>query len=414
MPTPSITVQLGLDSALSEPFFRFGSSTDPGANPQSLFDNTTYTLGGTNFRDVTSYVKSISVSRGRSRLLDKFNTGTAKITFKNQDRTFDPLNTSSTLYPDVRPRRDIRITSNGTPIYTGIIDDVNLDYNVSGESIASFACVDGFALLSQRVVTAHTATAQASGARIGAIMDRAEVDWPASLRQLDTGAQTLQADVIDADTDALSYLQLVESSEPGFFFINRGGTAQFEDRNAAAVVSAATFTDVAGSGIPYTSIQIQYGQEDLYNRVQITRAGGTLQRADDLTSQSEYGITTLDQTGLLINTDANALSLANYLLGKYKNPEYRIESISVELAALSAANQAAILARELTDVVTVKFTPNKTGTQIVQYGQIIGIQHDIRPDSHRVTFSLAQTDGRVAFVFDSTQFGVLDSSTLGF
>lgn len=414
MPTPSITVQLGLDAALSEPFFRFGSSTDPGANPQSLFDSPVYTFGGTNFRDVTSYVKSISVTRGRSRLLDKFNTGTATITFKNQDRTFDPLNTSSSIYPDVRPRRDIRVTTNGTPIYTGIIDDVNLDYNVSGESVASFACVDGFALLSQRVVTAHTAVSQASGARIGAILDRAEVDWPSSLRQLDTGAQTLQADVIDADTDALSYLQLVESSEPGFFFINRGGTAQFEDRNSAAVVSAATFTDVAGSGIPYTSIQIQYGQEDLYNRVQITRAGGSLQRADDTTSQSEYGITTLDQTGLLIDTDANALSLANYLLGKYKNPEYRIESITVELAALSAANQAAVLARELTDVVTVKFTPNKTGTQIVQYGQVIGIQHDIRPDAHRVTFSLAQTDGRVAFVFDSAQYGVFDSSTLGF
>jgi len=50
----------------------------------------------------------------------------------------------------------------------------------------------------------------------------------------------------------------------------------------------------------------------------------------------------------------------------------------------------------------------------VQYGQVIGIQHDIGVDRHRVTFSLAQTDGRVAFVFDSAEYGVFDSSTLGF
>jgi len=414
MPAPTMKVELGLDSALSEPFFRFGDSDDPGANPQSTFDNATYTLGGTNFRDITSYVKSVSTNRGRSRELDRTNTGTASITLKNQDRTFDPLNASSSIYPDVRPRRDIRVTSGGTPIYTGIIDDINLDYDVSGESVASFSCVDGFAVLARKQLTAFTATAQFSGERVGAVLSRSDVNWPVTLRALDTGAQMLQADAVTDGTDALAYLQLVESSEPGFFFINRGGTAQYEDRNSAAVVSSAVFTDVAGSGIPYTSIQIQYGSEDLYNRVQVTAAGGATQTANDADSQTSYGLLTLDQNGLLIDTDADALALANYLLGKYRQPEYRIESISVEMASLSAANQALVLARELTDVVTVKFTPNKTGSQIVQYGQVIGIQHDIGVDRHRVTFSLAQTDGRVAFVFDSAEYGVFDSSTLGF
>jgi len=380
MPTPTITVEFGK-------------------------------LTGT-MTDVTAYVRSITITRGRSRELDKFNTGTASIAFNNRDRRFDPLNTTSSLYPNVKPRKDVRIRTGSTALYTGIIDDVNLDYDVSGDSVASFSCADGFALLAQKVLTAHTATSQFSGARIGAVLDRTEVAW-GTARQLDTGAQVLQADVVSDNTDALSYLQLVEASEPGFFFINRGGTAQFEDRNSAAVVSAATFTDVAGSAIPYTNIQIQYGQENLYNRVQITRNGGTLQRSDNATSQTEYGISTLDQAGLLIDTDANAKTIADYLLGKYKDPEYRIEEITVELAALSAANQSTVLARELTDVVEVKFTPNKTGSQIVQYGQIIGIRHDIRPDSHRVSFSLAQTDGRVAFVLDSTTFGVLDEDVLG-
>jgi hypothetical protein len=46
--------------------------------------------------DVTSYVKSISVDRGRSRELDKFEAGTFSIAFENRLRYFDPQYTDST------------------------------------------------------------------------------------------------------------------------------------------------------------------------------------------------------------------------------------------------------------------------------------------------------------------------------
>ena len=53
------------------------------------------TLGGIQMADVTEFVQSVSINRGRSRQLDEFNCGTAQINLWNKTRTFDPLNQSS-------------------------------------------------------------------------------------------------------------------------------------------------------------------------------------------------------------------------------------------------------------------------------------------------------------------------------
>lgn len=409
MPTPTLSVQLSLDaSSYGNTFFVLNAAT------RGVLDNATYTLGGEFYTAITSSVQSVSTNRGRSRELDRYTTGQANVQFVNQDRKFDPSNTASTLYPNIVPRRPILITANGYSVYQGYVDDWNLDYNVSGESDAVASCIDGFGILSKQTLAAATATAQLTGARIAAILAKPEVNWPLPFETLDAGQQTLQADVIAQDTNALQYLQLVEASEPGSFFISKDGDATFKDRNTAAVVGSTTFSD-DGTGIPYNEIQVAYGTELLFNRVVVTRAGGSPQTANNTTSQNQYGLAAFDQSGLLLDTDANALSLANYLLGQYAQPELRFDSITIELAALSTANQNTILGLELTNVVVVKFQPNRTGTRISQNCEIIGIAHQITPQSHRVTFKLASTVG-VAFVLDSATYGKLNDTNvvLGF
>lgn len=414
MPVPTLSVQLGLDpNSFGNSYFVVGADTDtPTSQPRAVLDNATFTLGGTFFTEISSYVKQLTITRGRSRELDRYQTGTANISFKNQDRTFDPSNTASTLYPNIVPRREIRITSGGSAIFTGLVDDWDLTYDVSGQSDAFAKCVDGFAVLSKQALTAFTATSQPSGTRIGAVLSRSEVNWPTASRAIDTGQQTLQADVVAQDTNVLQYLQLVESSEPGAFFISAAGSATFKDRNTASTVGTVTFSD-DGSGIPFVDVTVRYGTELLYNRINITRAGGTVQTASNAASQAQYGINTYEDQGLLIDTDANTLSLASYLLAQYQQAELRFDEITMELSALTTAQQSQVLARDLTNVVTVKFTPNRTGSQISQYCEILGITHTITPASHRVSFKLGSTFG-VAFVLDSSQYGVLDTSPLGF
>ena len=407
MAVPTLSVQLSLDaSSYGNTFFTLDSAT------RGVLDGATYKLGGEFYTDITSYAQTITTNRGRSRELDRYATGQASVSFQNQDRTFDPSNSSSTLYPNIVPRRPIRITANGSAIYQGYVDDWNLDYNVSGESDASATCIDGFGILSKQTLAAATATAQLSGARIAAVLAKPEVNWPLSLQAVDAGQQTLQADVIAQDENALTYLQLVEASEPGSFFMSADGKATFKDRNTAAVVGSVTLSD-DGTGIPYNEVQVAYGTELLYNRVVITRVGGVAQTANSTTSQATYGIAALDQSGLLIDSDTNSLSLANYLLGQYATPELRFDSVTIELSALSTANQNTLIGLELTNVIVVKFQPNRTGTRISQNCEIIGIAHQIRPDSHRITLKLASTVG-VAFVLNSLAYGVLDTNSLGF
>ena len=94
----------------------------------------------------------------------------------------------------------------------------------------------------------------------------------------------------------------------------------------------------------------------------------------------------------------DALALANYLVGKYSEPELRFESITCELAGLGTADQTSVLGLELTDIVRLEYQPGGVGNRIVKNVQIIGIRHAIRPDRHQVTFTLASTD-TAAFVF---------------
>ena len=416
--TPVISVFIGLDpDSFGNSFFLLGSDTDtPFTSPRSVLDNEVFGLGGVFNVDVTSYVTGLTISRGRSRELDGYQTGSASISFTNRDRSFDPTNTASAFYPNIVPRRQITIVAGNqvTPVFSGFVDDWNLSYDVGGQSEAAAVCMDGFGLLSKQILSAFTATSQTSGERIDEVLSRSEIAWPATARSIDTGAQTLQADSVAADTNALSYLQLVENSEPGSFFISTAGSAVFRDRNTASVVGEVVFSD-AGTGIPYNEIDIVYGTELLYNSVSITRSGGTQKTASDAASIAAFGISALDENGLLLDTDDSSQSLAEFYVGKYSQPEYRFNSITVEMAMLSKVDQDTLLALDLTDVIVVNFTPNQTGSAISQNCEILGISHSIRPASHRVTFMLATTT-YVAFVLDSATFGVMDDAeiVLGF
>jgi hypothetical protein len=232
-------------------------------------------------------------------------------------------------------------------------------------------------------------------------------------RVVDTGQATLQADVVDEGTNVLDYLQTINFSEPGSIFIGKNGYFNFQERtfplNSASII---TFTD-DGTGTPFNNLSVIYGSEQLYNRIAVTREGGVTQIVDDTDSQNQYGISTLEQSGLLLNSDADSLLLAQYLLTRYSEPEYRFDSLDIELARLSTAQQNAVLGLELTDVIQVKFTPNNVGSQIDKYAQVTGISHRTDSISHIVTLNLSTLD-YANFILDDNIFGILNDDRLGF
>lgn len=400
MTTPKVEVGFDLTDAGTGPFFRLD---DP---VKGRLDIISYVLGGTLFYDVTDDVRSISVERGKNRRVDEFDAGLANVVFNNHDRSYDPQNIASPYATQIIPKREIKITVNGEPVFFGIVDDWNFQYDITGDSTASAAASDATTSFNLSTLSAGTSVVETSGARVNAILD--DINWPSTARAVDTGAMELGADVIEEGTNALDYLRTVEKSEPGLLFIDAQGRVAFRDRLVAPAGSVVAFTD-DGTGIPYTAMQVQYGSELLYNEVILSSViTSSTAIAFDTESIDEYGSFTLQQQDLLVNNDTDLIDLAVWLASKYSAPEYRFEAIDVILNDLTPEQKTELLQLEMGDPVVIKFTPNKVGAQIVKYAQIIRISHSIEPGVHQMSFGFATLDF-TTLVLNDAVFGRLDS-----
>lgn len=408
MPIPTTKVELGFDGNGPGPFFVLD---DPVAG---VLDNTSYVLAGPYFQDVSTYVNRISTNRGKSRALDRYQAGQVNVVFNNRNRYFDPTYTASPFYGQIVPRRDVRIWANDIMVFYGTVEDWDLEYSPNGESIAALSAYDGFAFLSQQTLSAATNSVELSGARIGKILDDAGVAWPSAQRAIDTGVETLQADVVEAGTNALQYLQLVETTEPGELFMSKTGNLTFKDRSSVAPSSSAPVMSDDGTGINYASIRVVYGSELLFTQTELTRLGSaTIVQGNDTISQEVYGIRTLSESDLLHNSDTALQNLANYLVGEYSRPEYRFEAIEIVMSQVSTVNQNILLGLDLGSVCKVVFTPNGISPAITKFAKIIAVAHSTDGIEHRMTLGLGtlNTEG---FVLSDTAFGILDTGRLGF
>jgi hypothetical protein len=408
MPVPMPKVEIGFDIIPANAnLFTLDSPT------KGRLDNTLYRLGGQIFYDVTDKVKGITTRRGKNRQLDEFDGGLANVVFDNNDRTFDPEYANSPYYGQVIPKRAIKISSAGNPIFQGVIDDWNLIYDPGGFSEASAAASDAFTLFNTQTLPAGTATAQKSGQRINAILNLPDVDWSTQDRDIETGQTDLGADVFAEDSNVLDYLRTVAKSEPGNFFIGKDGKVVFTDRSPSSNGVSVVLAD-DGTGIPYQGMKVVYGSELLYNEIVLgSEAAGTVV-AQDPDSIAEYGVLNLTQTGLLMSNSTYLEQLAAYYAIKYSSPEYRFESVDIIIDELTDEQQQAILALEISDFVTIKFTPNGIAPAIIKAAEVIRIDNDITPESHIVSLGFATVDKGFWTLSDSI-FGRLSTgNVLGF
>jgi hypothetical protein len=374
----------------------------------------TGTLGGLAYADLTSLVLSVNIKRGRNRQLDQFNAGTAQVVFNNNSRILDPLNTASIYYPFVLPRSPIIIYANGTPIYTGFVEDWDLDYQNANQGRMFARCVDAFGTLANQQLNAFTPSAQTSGLRVDAVLDRPEIAYQGA-RSIGIGTSTLGAYAVSQDTNVLNYLQQVNTSEQGYLYTSADGTLTFKGRSSVLnPVSGASFT-TNGTGIPYMSLVNQYGSELLYNYIVTQSPAGGAQTNSDSTSISLYQAQNYNLLNLLNSTTTEVNGLGAYLLGKYRNPVVRFTGVSCELAALTAAQWATIFAIDLTSIVTVQ-KDYSTGTPTSESQTLItsGIEHRIVPGSHIVSYTFESTDQNQYLSLDDAIFGTLDNNLLSF
>jgi hypothetical protein len=351
--------------------------------------------------------------------LDRIDAGITTIVVDNSDREFDPLYENGPYFGQLVPRRSVRVSANDLPVFVGFIDDFDIQYEPGKQSVVQIQVSDAFSVLANSGLKEFTPDSELSGARINTVLDRPEVDWPAELRDIDPGNSVMLDTDVSEGTGTLEYLQLVADSEFGTLFLAKDGRIAYRERNAVPNTPDLVFSDEIAdgdyTGIQFADVNIVYGSENLYNRITLENADLIPEQAfaEDADSQALYGPRSLSQTGLLIQDPSQLEFLAEFLLARYKEPQYRFETVTVVMDTITPANQDKVLDLEIGDIVLVRFEPSDIPPAIEQYCRIIGINHDWNPSSKNISFSLERLDFAI-FILDDAVLGQLDNDRLAY
>jgi hypothetical protein len=395
-----------------------GAVADAFTLDSSTLDGTDVLDGSTDFVDATEYVLAVAVQRGRTNQTDQFSPGTCRVLADDRasGRLFDPANTASTYYQgdfDLAPRRAIKILAGTAELFVGAITDLDITYEQPNLSFATIMSADGLYELGRTALTAFTPSSQLTSDRVTAILDRPEVNFSTALRDITTGIATCGTVAYADNTNTLSALQAVAIAEDGRLLANRKNQIQFDARiNFTFSTAIASFGGTASNEIPILSIGVAYGQETLFNRVQVDIDGGTAaQVAQDATSQTTYGVQTLSFSSVPLNTLAAGSALAANLLDKYKEPKIRFNEVSTSMQACGSALFATVLALDVSDVIAVTKTYDQ-GLPLTRTESVFieSVAHDITPSDHRIRFGLGQAQLLTAFILDQSE---LDDPDVG-
>ena len=413
--------------------------------------------------NVTEYVSSVNVRRGRSRELDKFPSGTCSVVLNNEERVFDPLNRDGIFFGLIRPRLRVAVTRDNISLFDGVIEDWNFNYDLSNKSNASIDCVDGLALLSQTDMASFVNTQDSPDERIRKILARTDVDYPGATN-LDPGLVTLQGDTVAENTNTISYLQIVSDTDLGRLFVDGAGVLRYRNRTTGiielprvifgsvedpyiqqlSILSNAVLWFDASSPEPlridsdavaqtilqdsvlwfdasdpdyvapvigFSGIDVEFGSEFLFNRVSVQRKSGSTVIVTDTVSKDVYKIRALTLTDYLFLDDEESLAYASYLLTLYSDPDVRVASLTLNVHGMSVLHRRYMERLEIGDVVRTIWTPNNVGEAFDRDSIIEGVEHTITPTAHVMRLQLTPFS-RAGFILDDLNRGLLDTSEL--
>jgi hypothetical protein len=345
--------------------------------------------------DYTARCTNISIRRGRDVLQDAYYAGQATVRILDPDGDFNPQNIDSPIFGYVTTGRKIRISHKlfyGVKyLFTGYISDYRYTFPQGQElGFVTITAFDAFKLFNTSAITTVTGAAagDTTGDRIWQILD--EIDWPADMREYrgsSSGLTTVQADD-GSSRSALTAIRLAELSEYGAFFISPEGTAVFCDRYYLYAPGSFTWSfsnDPLIYGFPYQGIKFAFDDKLVYNSATITRAGGTAQTYTDSTSIDEYFLHSYTQDKLIMQTDANALDLAEAYVLAHKDNDIRINAITFDMLSIDWTT---------VDILQIDYFSVMDITNITQQDSMIqkvlqcqGIAHDITPTSWITTYT---------------------------
>jgi hypothetical protein len=370
--------------------------------------------------DVSDRINYIQSNRGRNATADKFITGALTLRIVDQNGDFNPTNPASPYYTFLTPMKKVQISATyGATTYSlfsGFITSyVNQQPKDATEvAYTTIQAVDAFRLAQNAQISTVTGAiaGDLSGTRINQILD--EIDWPATMRDVDPGLTTMQADPGTPRT-SLDAMTTVATSEYGALYVDTDGEFVFQDRSVTAGSIGGTVTTFNdnGTGIPYANANWKLDDTLIFNSAQITRAGGTPQTAINQPSIDKYFIHSYNNQNLLMQTDAVALDYAQAYVASRAETSVRCDSIELDLYT-DNYNAGIIAALELDFFDPIRVvTIQPGGSTLDKTLQIFGVQNNITPNSFRVVFTTLEPVID-ALILNNNIYGTLDYNVLSY
>jgi len=387
---------------------------------QGIFGTNVFADSAAVIVDVSDQVLSVQTKRGRNALSDQFQTGNLTLRIVDQNGDFNPQNPASPYYTYLSPMRKVQITATYSgivyPIFQGFITSYVTTYPKDAEDVAytTIQAVDAFRLANNAQISTVTgATAgDLTGTRINQILD--EIDWPNSMRDVDAGLTTVQADP-GTNRTALQALTTIENTEYGALYVDASGSFVFQDRSVTVSSIGGTPTLFAddGTGILYKDATWILNDVLVFNKATVSRTGGSPQVATNQASIDKYFLHSYFLNDLMMQTDPVALDYALAYVASRAETSIRVDSITLDLYTPDY-NTGILASLELDffDPITVK-TTQPGGSVIEKTLQIFGVSLNITPNSWKTTFTTLEPiiDG---FIIGNVDYGVLGQNVLSY
>ena len=371
--------------------------------------------------DVSDQINRIETRRGRNAIADQFQTGTLTLRIVDQNGDFNPQNVTGPYYELLTPMKKVQITATYLgvtyPIFSGFITSYVTTYPKEADADVAYTtiqAVDAFRLANNAQISTVTGAAAGnlSGTRINQILD--EIDWPTTMRDIDAGLTTLQADP-GTNRTSLAAMQTVTDSEYGALYVDATGSFVFQDRSVTVGSIAATptvFSDT-GAGIRYSDAAWILNDVLIFNKATITAVGLTPQVATNQASIDKYFLHSYFLDNLLMQSNAVALDYARAYVASRAETTIRVDAITLDLYTPNYdAGVIAALDLDFFDPITVS-TAQPGGSNLEKTLQIFGVANSITPNSFKTTFTTLEPviDG---FIIGNVNYGVLGQNVLSY
>jgi len=363
--------------------------------------------------DISNQVNRVTIRRGYNLLQEEFQAGTARVRILDQNGDWNPTSLTSPYAGKLVPLRKVRISADGSFLFSGYTVSYNYTWDKEQNiGYVDLELVDAFRLFNMSNITTVTGgtAGQTTGTRVTAILDT--IGFPNSMREIEAGSTTVQVDPGTSRT-SLEAIKNMEFSEQGAFYIKPSGNAEFLSRTSIQSKSGdnPTFFSNDGTGITYRNIVTALDDKLIINQTSITRAGGTAQVANNTASQIQYFPHSYTATDLLVQTDAQALDIAQAYTATRAETTLRVDSLTLDLnTAGYTAGTTAALTLDFFDTIRVK-NVGQDGTVIDKTLQCMGVTHEITPGTWNTTFVTSEPIID-SFIIGSSLYGIIGTSVM--